>query len=84
MKKNLKNSIFYNYVIVQRMAQYSPALCHTIMDLHGLSGDNDFQLVKRIMKAIIKAENEGLIYSELINQKGRKRVGIYSLFLFVT
>jgi hypothetical protein len=74
MKKNLKNSKCYNYVIVHRMADYSPALCHKIMDLHGLSGDNSFQRVKSIMKAIIKAENEGLIYSELIIQKGRQRI----------
>jgi hypothetical protein len=44
------------------------------MGLHGLSGENNFQWVKRIMKGIIKAENEELIYSELINQKGRKRI----------
>ena len=39
-----------------------------------MSGDNSFQRVKSIMKAIIKAENEGLIYSELIIQKGRQRI----------
>ena len=81
MDKNLKIAIFYYYIFALRMVEPSPKVYRDVMDAFRLvdvkgSRNNLYNKVKRTIAAIIKCENNGLIYSNEMDRtkRGRKQL----------